>query len=195
LTNFAFAGFRLTVRTLGRRARKFCARSHIGCEQVPRNRVRSNNARPKPGTRRFCDRGPNIKTFRRIFLRRRFPRGQSQPYRQVALVVEDDALQRETIVTLLEESEMDVIQCESGEAAALVLDHVGGCVTALLTDVNLAGAMDGVELAQIARERFPALHIIVLSGNPRASRLPDGAQFIAKPWNPLELPRETHAWH
>lgn len=121
--------------------------------------------------------------------------GQSQPYKQIALVVEDDALQRETIVTLLEESEMDVIQCESGEAAALVLDHVGGCVTALLTDVNLAGTMDGVELAQIARERFPALHIIVLSGNPRASRLPDGAQFIAKPWNQLELLRETHAWH
>jgi CheY-like chemotaxis protein len=124
--------------------------------------------------------------------------GQSQPYKQqphkqIALVVEDDALQRETIVTLLEESEMDVIQCESGEAAALVLDHVGDCLTTLLTDVNLAGTMDGVELAQIAHERFPALRIVVLSANPRVSRLPDGAQFIAKPWNPLELLRETHA--
>jgi CheY-like chemotaxis protein len=121
--------------------------------------------------------------------------GQSQPYKQIALVVEDDPFQRETIVTLLEESEMDVIQCESGEAAALVLDHVGGCLTTLLTDVNLAGTMDGIELAQIAHERFPALRIVVISANPRISRLPDGTQFIAKPWRPLELLQRAHVRH
>jgi CheY-like chemotaxis protein len=119
----------------------------------------------------------------------------SQPYKQIALVVEDDALQRECIVTLLRESEMDVIQCESAEAAALVLDHVGGCLTTLLTDVNLAGTMDGIELAQIAHDRFPALRIVVMSANPRVSRLPDGTQFIAKPWSPLELLRQAHTTH
>ena len=119
--------------------------------------------------------------------------GHAQPYKQIALVVEDDELQRETIVTLLEESQMDVIQCESGEAAELVLEHVGGCLTTLLTDVHLAGSMDGIELAQIARERFPQLRIIVMSANPRVSRLPDGTQFIAKPWSPLELLRQAHA--
>jgi CheY-like chemotaxis protein len=122
--------------------------------------------------------------------------GQSQPCKRIAekpiaLVVEDDAFQRESIVTLLEESEMDVISCESGEAAALVLDHVGGCVSTLLTDVNLAGTMNGIELAQIAHERYPELRIIVISANPRVSRLPDGTQFIAKPWQPLELLREA----
>lgn len=119
---------------------------------------------------------------------------QTHPYKEIALVVEDDALQRETIVTLLEESEMDVIQCESGEAAEMVLEHVGGCLTTLLTDVDLAGAMDGIELAQIAHERFPSLRIVVISANPRVSRLPDGTQFIAKPWSPLELLRQTHPW-
>ena len=84
---------------------------------------------------------------------------QAQVYKRIALVVEDDALQRETIVTLLEESDMDVIQCESGEAAEMVLEHVGGCLTTLLTDVSLAGNMDGIELAQIAHERYPALRI------------------------------------
>jgi CheY-like chemotaxis protein len=119
--------------------------------------------------------------------------GHAESYRQIALVVEDDEFQRETIVTLLEESEMDVIQCESGEAAELVLEHVGGCLTTLLTDVHLAGSMDGIELAQIARERFPQLRIIVMSANPRVSRLPNGTQFIAKPWSPLELLRQAHA--
>jgi two-component system cell cycle response regulator CpdR len=116
---------------------------------------------------------------------------QAQVYKRIALVVEDDAIQRETIVTLLEESDMDVIQCESGEAAEMVLEHVGGCLTTLLTDVSLAGNMDGIELAQIAHERYPALRIVVISANPRISRLPDGTQFISKPWSPLELLRQT----
>ena len=120
--------------------------------------------------------------------------GQIEPDKRIALVVEDDALQRETIVTLLQESEMHVIQCESGEAAELVLEHVGGCLATLLTDVNLAGTMDGIELAQIARQRFPELRIVVTSATPRVSRLPDGTQFIAKPWRPLELLREAHPW-
>jgi two-component system, cell cycle response regulator CpdR len=120
---------------------------------------------------------------------------QTQPYKRLALVVEDDPVQRETIVTLLQESDMDVIQCESGEAAEMVLEHVGGCLTTLLTDVNLAGSMDGIELAQIAHDRYPELRIVVISANPRVSRLPDGTQFIAKPWSPLELLRQTHATH
>jgi CheY-like chemotaxis protein len=122
--------------------------------------------------------------------------GQAQSYKRLALVVEDDPLQRETIVTLLEESDMDVIQCESGEAAEMVLEHVGGCLTTLLTDVSLAGTMDGIELAQIAHERFPALRIVVISATPRISRLPDGTSFISKPWSPLELLRQTQTtWH
>src|SRR6266478_2204846 len=48
----------------------------------------------------------------------RQPMGQSKPLRATALVVEDDPMQREMICLLLEESEMDVIECESAEAAA-----------------------------------------------------------------------------
>ena len=50
---------------------------------------------------------------------------QAQSYKRLALVVEDDPVQRETIVTLLEGSDMDVIQCESGEAAEMVLELAG----------------------------------------------------------------------
>jgi CheY-like chemotaxis protein len=117
--------------------------------------------------------------------------GQAQSDKRVALVVEDDLLQRASITTLLEESELQVIQCESGEAAELVLDHVGGCLSALIADVNLAGRMDGLELAQIAKQRFLELRIVIMSINPRVSRLPDGTQFLAKPWSPSELLRKT----
>ena len=43
--------------------------------------------------------------------------GQATPYKPIALVVEDNALQREHAVVLLEECEMAVVQCDSAEAA------------------------------------------------------------------------------
>ena len=78
--------------------------------------------------------------------------GQSKPFRATALVVEDDPMQREMICLLLEESDVDVIECESAEAAELVLEQAGGSLVLLMTDVNLAGHMNGVELAHVARQ-------------------------------------------
>ncbi len=117
--------------------------------------------------------------------------GQSKPFRTTALIVEDDPIQREMICLLLEESEVDVIGCESAEAAELVLERTGGRLGMLMTDVQLAGHMDGVELAHIARKYNPDMGVIVMSGLPLHRELPDGAKFWAKPWAPLDVIREA----
>ncbi len=111
--------------------------------------------------------------------------------RTTALVVENDEMQRALVSVLLEESDMNVIQCESAEAAVLVLEESGDSVSLVFTDVDLAGIMDGIELAHIAKQRFPDMHILVTSGSPRVRRLPDGSVFMAKPWNPIDLLREA----
>ncbi|WP_375785173.1 response regulator [Bradyrhizobium sp. Pha-3] len=115
--------------------------------------------------------------------------GQSRPYRAKALVVEDDPMQREMIELLLAESEFDVISCESAEAAELVLRSNGDSIVLLLTDVELAGNMTGVELAYAAKKYNPDLDVIVTSGKPLRQRLPDGALFWSKPWAPLDVIR------
>ncbi len=117
--------------------------------------------------------------------------GQSKPFRAVALIVEDDPMQREMISLLLEESDYDVIQCESAEAAELVLAKNGGALFLLITDVNLAGPMDGVELAFIAKQSHPKLDVVVTSGRPLRHSLPEGAKFWSKPWAPLDILREA----
>lgn len=117
--------------------------------------------------------------------------GQATPFKPIALVVEDDELQREMVAVLLEESEMGVIQCESAEAALRVLERMGGCITMLFTDVNLAGSLDGIALARFARERFPKMHVIVTSGAARGQSLPAGAKFMPKPWRALDVLREA----
>ncbi len=121
--------------------------------------------------------------------------GQATPFKPIALVVEDDALQREMLVTLFEESDMGVIQCESAEAALRVLEKMGGCVSMMFTDVNLAGMLDGIDLAHFAKRRFPDMPVIVTSGAARTKSLPPGTKFIPKPWRPLEVLREAESVH
>jgi DNA-binding NtrC family response regulator len=110
-------------------------------------------------------------------------------HRSTALVVENDEAQRTLVSLLLEESEMDVIECESAEAAVLVLEESGDNVSMVFTDVQLAGMMDGIELAYLAKQRYPNLQVVVTSGAARVRRLPDGTLFMAKPWSPIDILR------
>ena len=70
--------------------------------------------------------------------------GQATPFKPIALVVEDEAMQREMAVMLLEECGMGVIECKSAEAALGVLEKIGSCFSLMFTDVNLSGKIDGV---------------------------------------------------
>ena len=114
--------------------------------------------------------------------------GQSKPFRPIALVVEDDPIQREMIALVLEETDYDVIQCEDAETAELALKNRHPAL--LVTDVSLVGAMTGIELVERARQLNPSLRVIVMSGRPPARALPDGVTFFAKPFYPIELIRE-----
>lgn len=115
--------------------------------------------------------------------------GQSTPLRQTAVVVEDDALQRDMIALLLEESDFEVVQCKDAETAVLAIEMQHPSF--LITDVNLAGRMDGVELAHLARQQDPDMRVIVISGQEPASPLPDGVTFYTKPVYPITLLREA----
>lgn len=117
--------------------------------------------------------------------------GQSTPFKPMALVVEDDENQRDMVATLLEECEMGVIQCDSAEVAMQVLARVGPMLSMLFTDVSLAGKVDGIELARVARRHYPQLRVIVASGYDVGHELPDQALFMPKPWLPLDLLREA----
>jgi two-component system, cell cycle response regulator CpdR len=117
-------------------------------------------------------------------------RTKGEEPKSTALVVENDQAQRAMVALLLEETDIQVIQCESAEAAELVLEKVGGCLCMMFTDVNLAGRMTGAELATKARQRFPSLKVIVTSGrNP--PDLPEGTIFMPKPWRALDVLREA----
>ena len=85
----------------------------------------------------------------------------------VTIVVEDDTFQREAIADLLKDKALEVVECTTAEAAELVLAATGPELLALITDVQLDGRMTGVELAEFARDQYPRLKIVVMSGKAK----------------------------
>src|SRR5262245_30436425 len=120
----------------------------------------------------------------------------------VALVVEEDAEQRQLASALLEESALDVITCASAEAALSVMQRRSGEIALVFANVRLPGLIDGVGLACMVASRWPATKVIV-TGEPhdRVDGLPIDAAYMPKPWRGLDvlmaaeqvLPREATA--
>ena len=104
--------------------------------------------------------------------------GQSKPFRRTAIVVEDDEIQREILALLLQESDFEVIQCEDDETASLAIKFRHPSL--LITDVNLTGRMNGIELASLVRQVSPDTRVIVVSSNPPASALPEWCKILIK---------------
>jgi len=115
--------------------------------------------------------------------------GQAQPKRPTALIVEDDAELRSLTAALLEEEQLDTIECESAEAALAVLLIGGQEIAMIFADVRLRGVMDGIDLAREVKMRWPILPVILTSGHPRerVGKLPPGVAYMPKPWQPLNV--------
>jgi DNA-binding NtrC family response regulator len=112
-----------------------------------------------------------------------------QPEPHVALIVEDDADVRDLAAALLEETDLDVVEVESADAALAYLQERGGEVAMMFADVRLPGDMDGVQLAKAACTLWPTIRIVLTSGDPGAvsEDLPDGVTFMPKPWRGLDV--------
>lgn len=104
----------------------------------------------------------------------------------VVLLVEDDILQREIMADLLKDEGFEVVECSTAESAELIVATSGTELRALITDNALAGTMSGVELAQYARERFPRMNIIIMSGK-QLRNAPGSTIFLHKPFAPASL--------
>jgi CheY-like chemotaxis protein len=99
------------------------------------------------------------------------------------LVVEDEPLLRELAVEVVEDA--GFVALEAGDAEqALALLETRSDIAVLFTDINMPGDMDGLELAHLARDRWPQIKILVVSGLVRLqpSDLPSNSAFLEKPY-------------
>ena len=112
-----------------------------------------------------------------------------QSKQRIALIVEDDAELRQLTNLLLAESELDIIECDSAEAALATMLLRGRDVAMIFADVRLSGVMDGIDLAREAKMRWPHLVVVLTSGNvgEHHDRLPPGVEYMPKPWKPVNV--------
>ncbi len=115
--------------------------------------------------------------------------GQEQQRHCAVLIVEDDADIRSLTAALLEDDQLDTIECESAEAALATMLMRGREVAMIFADVRLRGVMDGIDLACEVKMRWPLLPVILTSGLPRegVGDLPLGVDYMPKPWQPLNV--------
>lgn len=100
----------------------------------------------------------------------------------VALVVDDEPLIRMDIADMVTEEGYEVIEAGSADEALTLLD-VYHSLKLVVTDIQMPGQADGLELARQVCERRPEVCVIVASGaaTPTADELPETARFIGKP--------------
>ncbi len=104
------------------------------------------------------------------------------------LIVEDETLVRMLGVDMLEEAGFIVHEADGADEALIILDAKDG-IDLLFSDVDMPGSMDGMELARLVHQRWPAVRILLTSGHHRLSEsgLPDGGRFLRKPWTQTSM--------
>jgi two-component system, response regulator PdtaR len=100
------------------------------------------------------------------------------------LVVEDEPILRSLAVEILADGGYEPLEAGSGEEALEILRERWPEVCLVFTDVNMAGEIDGLRLAQVVASSWPSISILITSGRgaPRQEEMPSNASFTPKPW-------------
>ncbi len=111
--------------------------------------------------------------------------------RERILVVEDDRLVRDHAVALLVGLGYRVTAAENGTEALEILTR-DGPFDLLFTDVVMPGGIDGRQLADAVRTRYPEMKVLFTSGYAESAivhhgRLDNGVQLLSKPYRRQEL--------
>lgn len=107
------------------------------------------------------------------------------------LLVEDEACIRFIMAEVLQDEGFEVVEAWDGDKAARLLDGPD-LFDVVLTDVRMPGLLDGIDIAVRARQRHPAIHLLVVSGYAlqlvsRLRTLEPAAHFMAKPYRLEEV--------
>lgn len=100
------------------------------------------------------------------------------------LVIDDEAIIRLDAREILEDAGYVVTEAASADEAMPLLAD-GKTIEVILTDIDMPGSIDGLELARAVDCMMPEVAIVIMSGHklPRREDLPLKAAFVAKPFS------------
>jgi CheY-like chemotaxis protein len=110
------------------------------------------------------------------------------------LVVEDEPLVRALAVDALEDAGFEVLEAPSADYALLVLEKRED-ICVLLTDVDMPGRLNGLQLARIVQDHFHRVRVVIVSGQarPQSGEIAPDAVFIPKPYKLSEILRTVQS--
>ena len=98
---------------------------------------------------------------------------------RVCLIIEDNIEVRTTLALMMESCGFDCTSCSSADEAQILLKSRHD-FSLVLSDVQVPGKWDGVDLAEWIRMRFPKIRVVLISGNDPPPNLKDFI-FLRKP--------------
>jgi CheY-like chemotaxis protein len=111
----------------------------------------------------------------------------ASPIPHSILVVEDEVLVRIVAVDDLVQAGFQVIQAGTADEALKVLQS-SIKIDLIVTDINMPGPLNGLQLARVVRANWPHIKIIILSAeNPIALASIPADAFLTKPCSPALL--------
>lgn len=112
---------------------------------------------------------------------------------ETVLVVEDNALVRKVVVRQIAQLGYQVIEAE--DAARALAKLSAAPVELLFSDIVMPGPLNGLQLAQAARSRWPALKILLTTGFGDASirSAESGLPVLGKPYRAEQLAQALRA--
>ena len=105
------------------------------------------------------------------------------------LLVEDEGLIRSTLAETLEDAGYTVVEAETGDEAYTLLDQDEFDV--LLTDIQMPGQLDGIDVARRFHERHPTRPVVFMTGRPdmlsRVGSLSSLEALLRKPFRSAQM--------
>lgn len=106
------------------------------------------------------------------------------------LIVEDEMVLRMRAVDIVEDAGYTPVEAVNADEAIAILESRSD-ISLLFTDIQMPGSMDGLKLAHAVHDRWPAIKIILVSGQIKVSDTdkPADSRFFGKP---LEVKQMIH---
>jgi two-component system, response regulator PdtaR len=103
------------------------------------------------------------------------------------MIVDDEPLIRMHARQIVEQAGYSAVEAADADHALELLSDDG--VSVVVTDVQMPGSMDGLELAHAVKAAWPSIVIVVMSGRhlPLPADLPEGTRFLSKPFSEQRL--------
>lgn len=99
------------------------------------------------------------------------------------LVMEDDEVLRLLLTEIIEDSGEVVVSFASADEGMVFLEAFASQLNLIVSDISMPGLLDGYELSKVVTLRWPALPMILTSGEANlVLELGANICFLPKPW-------------